>query len=845
MSIVHLSDSSSQAGAIQDAPGIAIAHTVNAQANSFAVTAVVTDSGDLRLIAWKVPNGGQSITRVGDSGNQAGAASFVAISSAKQNNFIAAIRTASGKLKLIAWQLNLTNGSFARLSDSGDSEGAVSDIRMAQSPLGDGRVLVAVRNAAGNLALQNWQLDSDLQLQKVGDSVAQGQPAGAISRLALGTVGKRAFTAVRDSGGNLKVIVWDVLANGGLKRLGDSGAQGPPVSIVDAVSFKDLIVTAVRDSGGNLKLISWKVSTDGMTVKKGGDSGHAAGGVDMLACVRLIDEAVFEGTVGRVFTAVRTLSKTLKVIAWEITSAGGISRVEDFGDRPGTVDALAFAPLNGPYLSAVRDASDKRLRLDAWRLDAEQPPHGMADNLVAYDQSYFENTAQVITPGSVAPKGRIVVALGQPRDSSGYVARDLLDGGGSSFALNATQTKTIYPLDTATQKPATDNQLIRLQDGSLMGIKNGYVWSDLTPTPAWFNTGPLGGQSSEQARNAVFVFRSTDGLSWSLQSYLDAAVVANGDYGWPQGDGMGNYGIGGYDRTEIYQDPWTKNIYVSGGGDGGPFTRNGLNVNNHAGVVFVSKDNGVTWTTLHRFEGQGKGGAPYVMTSTQDHPLVVLNVWKGVPTLYWLEKGATSLTSGKSVAVVENGAPVNVAGDAGIGDLRGAQPCIARIGPAGGGRDRVWIAYATTNAAGRQVYKLCVATFGGGQDPTTDLLTTIQADDANNRAVCLGGFVQDDRFETQLANTDNITLFHWIDAPPSTTANPNGLIARFKLLCNVSGHYQSGDLSVANGARRTFNRLGIGDYFSGGYFEWNGKVNFLVQWAEPTKIMGNVVSITP
>lgn len=65
------------------------------------------------------------------------------------------------------------------------------------------------------------------------------------------------------------------------------------------------------------------------------------------------------------------------------------------------------------------------------------------------------------------------------------------------------------------------------------------------------------------------------------------------------------------------------------------------------------------------------------------------------------------------------------------------------------------------------------------------------------------------------------------------------------MLCNVSGRYQSGDLPVANGARRTFNRLGIGDYFSGGYFEWNGKVNFLVQWAEPTKLMGNVVSITP
>ena len=319
------------------------------------------------------------------------------------------------------------------------------------------------------------------------------------------------------------------------------------------------------------------------------------------------------------------------------------------------------------------------------------------------------------------------------------MTRDLLDAAGTAFALTAPQSKVLYPLDTSTQKPATDNQLIRLQDGSLMSIKNGYVWSSLASPPAWFNTVNLSGQTSQQARNAVFVFRSTDGLNWTLLSYLDAAVIANGDYGWPQYNStQGAYGVGGFDRTEIYQDPWTKNIYITGGGDGGPYTENSLNVNNHAGGLFVSKDNGVNWTTLYRFIGQGKAGAPYVMTSTSDHPLVLLNIWGGVPTLYWLEKGASSLSGGKQVVVVEDGSPVNSASDAGINDLRGAPPCMARIGAAGGGRDRVWIAYATTNASGRQVYKLCVITFAGGKDPTTELVTTIQAEDPSNRAACSG-----------------------------------------------------------------------------------------------------------
>ena len=845
MAILHLSDSSTQAGAIESGPGIAVASTLDAQANGFAVTAVVTREGDLKLIAWKLPQGGKRLDRVGDSGSHAGTASLVSIALASQNRFVTAVQTAEGDLKLIAWQLNVTTGAITRLSDSGDSVGAISRVAMASSPLGDGHVLVALRNALGNLVVQNWQLQTNLQLKKVGDTSLQNQPAGAISHVALGGVGKRAFTAVRDSGGNLKIIVWDVLASGALHRLGDSGGHAGAIDLVDAVSLKDLIITAVRDSGHNLRLISWQVSSDGMTVTRRADSGDSAGGIDRVACGRLLEELVFDGTVGRVFTAVRTKTQTLKIIAWLIGSNGAITRVEEFADRPGTVDLVGFEGVGGVYVSTVRDLSDHRLRLDAWRLDSQAPPHGLTSNLTAYDHSYWENTAQVISPGAAVPLGRIVVHLGQPRETSGFVARDLLEATGTSVALSAPQTKTPHPFDSSTQKPATDNQLIRLQDGSLMGIKNGYVWSNLQPPPAWFNTTNLSGQTSQQARNAVFVFRSTDGINWTLLSFIDAAVALNGDYGWPQGDGQGNYGIGGFDRTELYQDPWTKNIYISGGGDGGPYTKNGLNKNNHAGVVFVSTDNGANWSSLHVFAGQGKGGAPYVMTSTPDHPLVVLNVWQATPTLYWLNKGASSLSGGKPVGVTEDGAPVAAASDPSIDDLRGAPPCIARIGSAGGGRDRVWIAYKTTNPSGRQVYKVGAVTFGSSSDPTSELVTTIQAVDPDNRAACLGGFVQDDRIEKLIANPRNLTMFYWIDAPQKTAANPDGLVARFKMLFDVTGHYQSGNLSVSHGARRGFGRTGIGDYLKGGYFEWNGKVHFLVQWREPTNLMANIVSMTP
>jgi hypothetical protein len=225
----------------------------------------------------------------------------------------------------------------------------------------------------------------------------------------------------------------------------------------------------------------------------------------------------------------------------------------------------------------------------------------LADNVLLYASSTWENTAKVLPPdAALNSSGRIVLQLGEPRGSAGFVYRDLLDASKTRIATNAPTTYVPYPLDASSQTNATDNQHIRLQDKSMLATKNGYVWSDLTPRPAWFDTvdvtfsGAMGIQTSKRARNAVLVFRSIDrGKSWTLWSLIDAAVIENGDYGWPQGDGKGKYGVGGFDRTEVYQDPWTQAIYVSGHGDGGPYVKSdNTTVEHHAGIIFVSYDNG-------------------------------------------------------------------------------------------------------------------------------------------------------------------------------------------------------------------------------------------------------------
>jgi hypothetical protein len=274
--------------------------------------------------------------------------------------------------------LDTTTGNINRISDTANDprKVAVSLIKMAPSGQGNGDFLVGACNAAGKLVLQRRRLnDKDHFLYFVASS--DEQISGEISHLAVGFTNERIFTAVRTSGGNLKVIIWET-HDGLFRRVGDSGQQGPPVRLVEALSFiNDQIITTVRDSGGNLKLITWQVSADGKTVNMLGDSGNAADAVDLLASEYFPydDHELFVGPsgtgIGRVFTAVRTGAKNLKIIGWQVNVGGAITSLPDSIVRKGTVDAVAFKRLGGNsslYVSAVRDAANHQLRLDVWQI---------------------------------------------------------------------------------------------------------------------------------------------------------------------------------------------------------------------------------------------------------------------------------------------------------------------------------------------------------------------------------------------------------------------------------------------------------------------------------------------
>lgn len=296
--IARTGDSADQAG---DATSIAIARPPT---GSRYVTACRTANGALKLISWDVNAAGTAITRRGDSGALAGAATLVNLVALSNTLFVSAVRASNGRLLLISWRLN-ANGSFSRLADSGAAAGAVSDIAMAT--LSSDRVVTAVRAGDGTLKVIAWRVTAAGAITRLGDSGGQAGAATQI-RVALDGFGNP-ITAVRDGSGDLKLIAWRVAANGSVSRRGDSGDLAGDTGGHDIAFASNFVVTGVRTASGTLKVILWS-TTSGGAVSRVGDSAFLAGNASLIT--------LNEGLTGAppIVTSVRTQSNDLKLIAW-------------------------------------------------------------------------------------------------------------------------------------------------------------------------------------------------------------------------------------------------------------------------------------------------------------------------------------------------------------------------------------------------------------------------------------------------------------------------------------------------------------------------------------------------
>ena len=316
------------------------------------VTAVRTSTGRLRLISWAV--GLASIVRNGDSGNQAGGASQITI--AKNTigpNHVTSCRTLSGTLWLISWAVSPT-GTILRLGDSSGSPNVSISIAKIVC-VTNGLFVTAIRTAAGNLQLISWQLNANGSIARLRDS---GSLAGAASEIAIVRLSdSQVLTAVRRGDGRLGVTVWRVSSAGVFTRLGSAVEAGSVTKVALANdALGDDAVSAVRDASGRLKLTSWEVSTEG-SVSRGFNA---------------ISEATLEHDVafglGYVVTASRTNSGELKIVLW---SQSNLARIGDSAFLAGEGSRISLsAGFVGPsVLSSVRTGGGE-LKVISWGLSS-------------------------------------------------------------------------------------------------------------------------------------------------------------------------------------------------------------------------------------------------------------------------------------------------------------------------------------------------------------------------------------------------------------------------------------------------------------------------------------------
>ena len=120
-----------------------------------ALTAVRDGSGDLKVITWGISANGATVRRLGDSGSAASGIGDNGLATLS-DGVVSALRDDSGSLKLIAWSIT-AGGSLTRVSDSGTQAGTSSLINLLPVTGVSGVTMVTpVRTVSGTLKVIGW-----------------------------------------------------------------------------------------------------------------------------------------------------------------------------------------------------------------------------------------------------------------------------------------------------------------------------------------------------------------------------------------------------------------------------------------------------------------------------------------------------------------------------------------------------------------------------------------------------------------------------------------------------------------------------------------------------------------
>ena len=474
---------------------------------------------------------------------------------------------------------------------------------------------------------------------------------------------------------------------------------------------------------------------------------------------------------------------------------------------------------------------------------------------------YFENTAKVIPPNEACPNGVIAVSAGGTGNGTWEtgvaLARTLYNPSGNIDTTTVSQTIPL-PRGSATRAIATDNQIVRQKDGTLLAVRNSSAWDTFaTNAPEWANELISGIGDHQGQRGSLHIYRSTDcGRTWALYSMIDFGTFLNGRYGYPrpQGtnpDGSLRWWIGGGDRTELYACPFTGRVFLATGVISGPYKN--IAVARSTTLLLYSKDFGRTWELVS--EDAIPNWQPLVMTTTPNGRLFLFQLLDKQPTIYYSLGPVNSpappqISPPYAVRYMEDGRAVDnetvipPSGRPELVDLylNVFHPSISRIStdPLS---SKVRVSYHSVNSSGMQETRIvAIDVPNANQAPVVTPLKAVRAENPRDYSVLYFNFIDPDYLDMPSQLKSNTSMAYWIEAPRVGITDKKYAI-RYMIFDGDYGTSCPAYLSVRDSRPRTWSvRQNLGDYMSGGFFWKNNTLNYLGQWVEPGAIRANIVS---
>lgn len=564
----------------------------------------------------------------------------------------------------------------------------------------------------------------------------------------------------------------------------------------------------------------------------------------------------------------------------------GIAQVNP-GNKP-------VIPGNIHITGSIQDDLNKRFPVAASNLVTIP-----ADKLKMYNDFWvtfsqpWENTMAAVEPipGSNITGGRLVLSCGQNVPFP-IATRSIFKADGTIDAAGSPATVNFPALDSASY--GTDNQIVRLKDGSLLQMRNSNTWKALKDKPYWDSYIIYGKKAN---RGSTMFWRSTDnGDSWQLHSIIDFGEKALQKFAAPRpmnckGDAdvaiadqctnpaKEKWWFGGGDRPELYVCPYTGIIYLTTRVIANLGTSD-QHVDNY--LLFYSGDKGKTWTLAK------SDFPPYesmVMTSTPDGRLILFQEYGNAPTVYIAKFKLKPVIAynprpgepSNTVLEVSQGYPVyykqgakpksinfgtvktlycnfpDSLGSARTNRLGVGTADLARSSESKGDSSVVYASYQIRNDHNNQ--EICIIRIAFGPtnaEPSVSNVMRVMASDPASYSVMHGTFIQPDFIKTPAAVKSGLAMFYWIEAPRAgiAGAGANKFTINYMLIRN--GHHTAPSMlttkSSIDPAPRDIimgGNIATGDYMRGGFFYYNGRYHFAPQWPENNGIHANIVSVDP